>query len=121
MKNKGLVSEMYQMIGNGNAMEAFEKYYDEDVVMIEATGSVRKGKDKNREFEKQFFSMIKELHGGGPVAITSDEENGITMVETWIDVTFKDGNRVKMEQVARQKWVGNKIVEERFYYNPPKM
>jgi len=36
-------------------------------------------------------------------------------------VTFKDGNRVKMEQVARQKWVGNKIVEERFYYNPPKM
>ena len=33
-----------------------------------------------------------------------------------MDVTFKDGNRVQMEQVAVQKWAGDQIVHERFYY-----
>ena len=34
-----------------------------------------------------------------------------------MDITFKDGNRVIMEQVAVQKWENNQIVHERFYYN----
>ena len=109
--------ELYSMIGQGQAMDAFEKFYAEEVVMIEATGDRREGKDLNREYEQQFFSTVKEMHGGGVNAITSDEENGVTMVEAWMDVTFKDGNRVKMEEVARQTWSGGQIVEERFYYN----
>ncbi len=117
MSYKDQATELYTMIGQGQAMEAFEKFYAENVVMIEATGDVREGKDTNREFEKQFFSTIKEMHGGGVTGITSDEENGITMVETWMEVTFQDGNRVKMEEVARQTWNGDQIVEERFYYN----
>ena len=40
-------------------IEAFEKYYHQDVVMVEATGEVRKGKDYNREFEKKFLGSIK--------------------------------------------------------------
>jgi ketosteroid isomerase-like protein len=109
---------LYEEIGQGKALEAFEKYYSEDVRMIEATGDVREGKDTNREYEKNFFSSVKEMHGGGVNALTSDENNGFTMVESWMDVTFQDGNRMKLEQIARQKWEGDQIVEERFYYNP---
>jgi hypothetical protein len=32
-----------------------------------------------------------------------------------MDVTFKDGNRMLIEQVATQKWEGDHIVKERFY------
>tara|TARA_R110002124_G_scaffold76758_2_gene205690 strand:- start:7340 stop:7450 length:111 start_codon:yes stop_codon:yes gene_type:complete len=35
-----------------------------------------------------------------------------------MEVTFKGGNKIKMEQIARQKWKGDHIIEERFYYNP---
>lgn len=108
---------MYQMIGRGKMLEAFEKFYDDEVVMIEATGEVRKGKNANREFEKEFLAGIKETHGGGATSIAADDENGITMVETWMDATFQNGNRVKMEEIARQKWKDGKIIEERFYYN----
>ena len=121
MKYKELVSEMYQMLNSGQAMEAFEKFYHEDSSMIEATGEVRKGKAASREFEKGFFESIKEHHGGGVHAITSDEENGITMVEAWMEATFQDGSRMKMEEIARQKWQGDQIIEERFYYNPGPM
>ncbi|UTW61934.1 nuclear transport factor 2 family protein [bacterium SCSIO 12741] len=111
------VIALQTMIGQGQALEAFEKYYHDDVVMIECTGDVREGKEFNREFEKNFFSSIKEMHGGGAKYITADEENGVTMVESWMDVTFQDGNRIKMEEIARQKWEGDLIIEERFYYD----
>ena len=109
--------ELYQLIGEGKAMEAFEKYYHDDVVMIEANGDARKGKDENRKYEEQFFSTIKEYHDGGVYAMTSDENGGVTMVETWMDITFNDGKRVKMEQVAVQYWKDDQIIRERFYYN----
>lgn len=110
---------LYTMIGEGKMMEAFEKFYHKDVVMIEATGDVREGKDKNREFEMQFLGSVKEAHGGGVHNITSNEETGVTMVEAWSEMTFNDGNRMKMEEVAIQQWKGDQVVRERFYYNMP--
>ena len=41
------------------------------------------------------------------------------MVEAWVDVTFKDGNRMKLEEVAVQQWDGDQIIRKRFYYNAP--
>ncbi len=111
--------DMYNQVLSGKLMDAFEKYYHQDVVMIEASGDTCKGKDANRKREKEFLESVKEWHGGGVVSITSNEEEGVSMVESWIDVTYQDGRRGKMEEIARQKWEGDQIIEERFYYNMP--
>jgi|GEM_PF-123953 len=113
--------ELYAMVGQGQMMEAFEKFYHNDIEMIEATGEVRKGKDFNREFELKFMEGIKEVHGSGVDGITANEEDKITMSESWMDVTFKDGNRIRMEEMAVQHWEGDQIIKERFYYNPGPM
>lgn len=110
---------MYKLIGEGKMTEAFDKFYHEDVVMQEATGEVRKGKAASRTFMEQFQSTIQEVHGTGVHAVTSNEKAKVTMVESWMEVTFKDGNRVKMEEVAVQRWDDGKIIHERFYYNAP--
>lgn len=117
MSYKDKADELYRMIDSGQAMEAFEKFYADNVKMIEANGDTREGKDKNREFQKEWFSSVQDMHGAGVNSITSNEDQGVTMVESWMDVSFKDGSRMKMEEVARQKWEGDKIVEERFYYH----
>ena len=109
--------DLNQMIFTGQLMDAFEKYYHQDVEMIEATGESTQGKDANRQRELQFVESVQEVHGGGVNGITSNEDDGTTMVESWMDVTFKDGNRVKMEQVAVQHWQDEQIIKERFYYN----
>jgi len=88
-------------------------------MMIEADGNERVGKNANREFEKQFTSSIAELHGGGVTGITSNEETETTVVETWMDASFKDGKRIKKEQACVQQWQGDQIIRERFYYNMP--
>lgn len=119
MSYKQKAADMYNMLNQGQPLDAFEKFYAENCVMHEATGDITEGKDANRKREQEFFGSIKEVHRGGVNAITSDEENGVTMVEAWMDLTFQDGNRMKMEEVAVQKWEGDQIVQERFYYNMP--
>jgi ketosteroid isomerase-like protein len=109
--------DIYDMSAKGKMLEAFEKYYHNDVVMVEATGEARKGKEANRKFELEFMGMIKEVHGTGVRAITANENESVTMVESWMDATYKDGNRAMMEEVAVQKWKGDQIIHERFYYN----
>ena len=109
--------ELQQMVGGGQMMEAFEKYYAEQVVMVEPMSGTTEGKDANRKREEQWVEMVAEVHGGGVTGITSNEDAGITMTESWMEATFKDGNRSKMEEVSVKKWENGQIVHERFYYN----
>jgi hypothetical protein len=116
MTFKEKATDMYNMVYSGKMMDAFEKYYHENVSMQENNEAPCLGKAANRERELGFLAMVKEMHGGGIDAITSDETNGITMVQSWMDVTYQDGNRIKMDQVAVQKWDGDMIVTEKFYH-----
>ena len=100
---------IYEMLAQGKLLDAFDKYYDENVVQIEANGDSRKGKVANRKYQSDFLGSIKEFHGTGVDAITSNEKDGITMVASWMDVTMKDGKRSKIEEVAVQKWKGDQI------------
>ena len=112
--------DIYDMMGQGKLLDAFEKYYHKDVVMVEATGESRKGKVANRKFQEDFMGMIKDVHGSGVKAVTSNEKEATTMVESWMDVTMKDGKRSMMEEVAVQKWKDDQVIHERFYYNTGK-
>lgn len=109
--------ELQAMIGQGQLLEAFEKFYADNVVMEEPMAGRTEGKDANRKREEEFLGSLKEAHGGGVNSIASNEAEGQTLTETWFDATFQDGNRVKMEQVSVKKWEGDQIVHERFYYN----
>ena len=112
------VGELNGMILRGKIMEAFEKFYDGNVVMQENSEEPRIGKDINREFEKQFLSNIQEFHSAKLVK-SSFSDDGTTAMNYWeMDVTFKDGKRRKSVQVAVQEWKDGKIISERFFYNP---
>lgn len=109
------IVDVYDHIQKGTALDAFERYYAEDVVMILEDGTEVEGKDANRDRENEFFDSVEDFHGLGIVAITSNEKEEATAVEHWMDVTFKGGDRTKIEQVSTQKWKNGKIVRERFY------
>ncbi len=116
MTNLDRAKEIYSMLGQGQLLEAFDKYYHPEVVMTEPRGT-RTGKAECRAYEEQFLDNVQEFHNLEIRAIGEDPENHTTFVESMMDVTFKDGNRVQMEQVARQQWEDGHIKHERFYYN----
>ena len=103
------------MVLSGKALEAFEKYYADDVVMQENSDEPRVGKEANRKAEEEFFASLAEFHEG---KVLASAVNGDTSFSEWfMDVTFKNGYRYKLAQVAVRKWKDGKVIHERFFYN----
>jgi ketosteroid isomerase-like protein len=103
------------MVMSGKALEAFDRFYADDVVMQENSDEPRVGKALNRKFEEEFMSGIAEWHDG---KVVSSAVNGDTSFSEWyMDITFKNGLRQKGSQVAVRKWKNGKVIHERFFYN----
>ncbi|MBT8467735.1 MAG: hypothetical protein KJN97_03205 [Deltaproteobacteria bacterium] len=65
MDTTALENELNEMIAPGNAMEAFEKFYADDVVMKENNQDPRKGKEACRKYEEEGaakFRLLRTLH-----------------------------------------------------------
>jgi len=107
--------ELFKMIEEGKLLEALDNYYHEDVDIIADDGVERNGKHQAREYDKNLLKEIEEVIGGGVRNIASNEERRITMVEYWIELKFKNGNKKKMEEVAIQQWEGDLVIRENFY------
>jgi ketosteroid isomerase-like protein len=100
---------------SGKALEAFEQYYADDIVMQENSDEPRRGKDVNRKAEVEFFSSLASFNEG---KLLSSAVNGdVTFGEWFMDVTFKNGQNAKLSQVAVRRWKDGQIVHERFYYH----
>jgi len=111
-----LDQELNAMVLSGKALEAFDAFYADDVVMQENDGEARVGKAPNREYEEGFFASIAEVH---EFALHSSAVSDSVSFSDWtFDITFQDGKRVKMNQVAKREWKDGKVVGERFFYKP---
>lgn len=109
------VDQLNQMILEGKILDAFEKFYSEDVVMQDNDYPVRVGKDVNRQYEEAFVNGLTEFRGAKVLhTLISD---GIAVIEWWFDYTHKDYGVRNYRQVCVQRWKNGKIVEEKFYYN----
>ena len=64
------ISTINDMILQGKALEAFETFYHDDVVMQENDNAEFIGKDVNRKREEEFFNSITEIRGAKPLKVT---------------------------------------------------
>lgn len=110
------ISDLNDLVIQGKAMEAFDRYYHPDVVMQENENAPIIGKSTNRKREEEFFSSVTEFRGAKPLNVTIGE--GVSMVEWQYDYTHKDWGVRKYRQVSVQEWKDGLIISEKFYYNP---
>lgn len=80
------ITDLNDLILQGKAMEAFEKYYDDNVIMQENESEPSIGKEVNRKREEEFFSCITEFRSAQPLKVTIGENT--TMVEWQYDYTL---------------------------------
>ena len=110
------VDQLNHMIAQGQIMEAMRTFYTHDLVMGENDNPPTEGLQANLAREEDFVANTTwyglELKG---VAVG----DGITMVQWHMDFhNTHYGNRLRFNQVAVQRWRGDKIYDERFYYTP---
>jgi ketosteroid isomerase-like protein len=96
--------------------EAIATFYTPDSTMQENLDPPRKGRDANVARERAVMARATKIHSAldGPVFVSGDR-----VVFHWIfRFDFADGTSITMDELAYQRWDGEQIAEERFYYDP---
>jgi hypothetical protein len=111
--------DLQAMLDQGKDLEALDIFFHDDMRAIEKpSGTVRKGVDAQKAAVHEWLNMVQEFHGGGTKSITANEEDKVSMVESWMEVSFKGAPMsMKMEEIMVYRWEGDKIKEMSFYYH----
>lgn len=109
------ISDLNDLIIVGKSMEAFEKYYHEDIVRYVHKNLPIIGKSSNRNIEKDAQSLITELRLAKPLKVAIGE--GIAIIEWYFDYTHKNLGIQQYKKVAVQEWKNGLVMSEKFYYN----
>lgn len=108
------LNDLNSLVLNGKPLEAFEKYYHNDVEMQENSQIGTKGKNTNRQREIEFLNNVTEFRGASVEGIAI---NGCTSFVVWsYDYTHKEWGVRKYTQVAVQQWKDGQIIKEQFFY-----
>ena len=111
---KTSLADLNSLVIKGQLMDAFEKYYHEDIEMQENSNAPVKGKDTNRKRELEFLSNVTEFR---KASVAELAVNGNTSFVIWsYDYTHKEWGVRNYTQVSVQHWKGTKIIKEQFFY-----
>lgn len=106
--------ELNELVLEGKALEAFEKFYAEDVVMQDPGAGPWEGKDTNRKREEDFFGSVTELRTMELHDVAYGD--GVTMSTWTFDYTHEEWGEVAYTQVAVRHWNDQGLIQkERFF------
>ena len=116
MPSRERVMALIAMVEQGKYVEAIEEFYTEDATMQENGEPPRGGRQRLVEGERKVLAAHKEARTlpGSSFVLDGDQ-----VVIRWTFVfTRLDGRSFRMEELALQRWRGDRIAEERFFYDP---
>jgi hypothetical protein len=107
--------QLNKMILAGQFMEGYEQFYSQGVVMQENAMPPCVGKDANRTRQTAFYRSVRDFHS---VRLIGRAIDGNRSYAEWeFEMTFQDGARYTMPEVAVRQWQDGQIVSERFYWD----
>lgn len=97
-------------------VEAIAEFYMPDASMQENQGVPRRGRDALMATEQKVMARATSLTSQcvRPVFVSGDR-----VVIRWVfNFQWRDGTSTRMEELAYQRWEGELIAEETFFYDP---
>jgi ketosteroid isomerase-like protein len=110
------VQELISLVEAGRSVDAIDRFYADDVVVFENHELARAGRVACLAFERDAVARLLEPAHSRALALACDEPTARAFIEWQIRFRTADGRWMRMEEVAVQRWSGDRIVEERFYY-----
>lgn len=115
MSIRNSVNELVGMVEQGLILEAYEKFYAENVAMRENVGAPVVGKAENREREIATLSTVREVHENRADFVAVDGDRAV--IGWKFEFTNVEGVRLRLDQIAVQTWRDGQVVDERFVYD----
>jgi predicted SnoaL-like aldol condensation-catalyzing enzyme len=117
MPSRARVDEFIAVVESGDHAGAIERYYTDDASMQENAAPPRVGRDVLVAHERGVLSQMKHVYSK---AVTSAVEGDHVAIHWIFELTDLAGRMRRIDEVALQEWRGDKIVRERFFYDPTK-
>ena len=116
MPTQATVERYVARVESNAHVEAIEEFYAEGASMRENFKPPRAGRANLMERERQTLAKAKSVRSTcvRPVFV-----NGDYVVARWIfEFEWADGHSSRLEELTYQRWEGERIAEEQFFYDP---
>jgi hypothetical protein len=116
MPSRERVNAFVAAVREGRYVDAIADFYASDASMRENLAPPRVGRDILIAGEKAMLGSVSRIvtRRASPVIVDGDR-----VVIGWeFEVTTREGEVRRLDELALQTWRGDLIVEERFYYDP---
>ncbi|MEO8855738.1 MAG: nuclear transport factor 2 family protein [Burkholderiaceae bacterium] len=116
MPSRATVERFIAMVQANQHVEAIEAFYAEDATMQENHETPRFGLANLVEHERQMLSSVKSVYTHPVDSFFVEDDRSVIH---WVfDFTLPDARVFRIDELAHQNWYGDKIVRERFFYDP---
>ena len=108
-----------ELVEQNAHVEAVAGFYTADATMQENQSAPRAGRDEHIANERRVLAKARALTSQciRPVFV-----NGDRVVIRWVfRFEWHDGTVTQMEELAYQRWAGERIEEETFFYDPAQL
>jgi len=119
MPSKATVDAFVALVESGDYVGAIEQFYAADASTRENNGAPRVGRDNLMAIERHVMAAHKQIDARKLAPVVIDAET-VAIVWRFDFTTLQDTMRT-LEEVAWQKWRGEQLIEERFFYDPQQM
>lgn len=115
MPSRERVEAFIARVVGGDHVGAIADFYHEDASMQEPGKAPRHGREILMEHEQQALDRLARMVTHPPKVVLVDGDN---VVVHWVfDAVGHDGTVRRLEELALQRWAGDRIAEERFFYD----
>ena len=119
MPSPATLNRFIAMVESNDHVRACEEFYTEHSTMQENQGTPRVGREAHAANERRVLSRARAVSSScvRPVLV-----NGDHVVIRWIfRFDWADGTVTRMEELAWQRWEGELIAQETFFYDPAQL
>ena len=119
MPSRERVAALIARVEQGKYVEALQEFYADDATMQENGNPPRVGLKALVAHERGVMEAFKEIR---TLPVKAWLVDGDRVVINWVfEFTRPDGTRLRMDELAHQLWRGDRVAEERFYYDPAQL
>ncbi len=95
---------------------AIEEFYTANASMQENQSAPTVGREQLIAGERKVMAKAKALHSR---CVRPALQSGDTVVIRWLfKIEWLDGSVTDLEEIAHQRWEGDRIAQETFFYDP---
>jgi len=119
MPTPDTLDRFIERVEQGHHAEAIDEFCAANASMRENMSAPRMGRANLVTHERK---VLARAHTVRSTCVRPVFVSGSKVVIRWIfEFEWKDGSVTRMEELAYQRWEGERIAEEQFFYDPAQM